>query len=311
MSAMQSSPRPRRWSRLLAWFVGANVLALVAGILAGGWHFASQIEADALRYEQVQAPVMSAQWQRTAYDSPLGEMAAWEWPASGTTWLVLVHGRTGSPEEMTQIASVGHELGMPALTIAYRGDPGQPADPSGYYGFGETEWADVAAALEYARERGARSVVLGGISMGGGIVAGYLRRQPHDGFLKAIVLDAPMLDFSDTIDLGASKVALPWGSGVPAPLSWTAKTLASARFGVDWDAMDYNDDTGWVSVPTVVLHGDADATVPVQSSRDLAERDPDVTYVEVPDVDHVVSTGPAPRSLWEPAVRRLLKAAAD
>ncbi len=303
MTTGAPQPRRRRWPVVLVAFVAANL----AGLGAGGWHFSSQIESDALLYEDLPAPAVSAPWRPTAYSSPLGQMAAWEWPATGDTWLVLVHGRTGSPAEMTELARVGHDLGMPALSIAYRGDPGQPKDPSGYYGFGATERADLAAAVNEVRARGARHVVLVGVSMGGGIVAAYLRQHPADGFVRGVVLDAPMLDFSETIELGANQVDLPWGRGVPAPLTWTAESLASARFGVDWAALDYNDDTAWLSVPTVVLHGNADTTVPVRSSRDLAARDPDVTYVEVPGVDHVVSTSAAaPRSSWEPAVHATL-----
>jgi pimeloyl-ACP methyl ester carboxylesterase len=103
------------------------------------------------------------------------------------------------------------------------------------------------------------------------------------------VLDAPMLDLAATIRNGAEQIALPVVGGVPDSLTWTARGLASLRYGVAWDALDYLSDTSWLTVPTLVFHGTADTTVPIATSRALAAERDEVTLVETDGVEHVRS----------------------
>ena len=44
-------------------------------------------------------------------------------------------------------------------------------------------------------------------------------------------------------------------------------------------------------MPTLILHNTGDRTVPVESSRYMAERIPGAKYVELPGVDHVPYAG--------------------
>ena len=50
--------------------------------------------------------------------------------------------------------------------------------------------------------------------MGGGVIAAFLERSDLAGEVRACVLDAPMLDFSQTINDNASRERLP-SSGLP------------------------------------------------------------------------------------------------
>lgn len=87
-------------------------------------------------------------------------------PGGHGTWAVLVHGKGAEPDEFDRVMPVFERAGIPALAVHYRGDPGMPPGPDGRYGFGASEWADLAAAVDYARSRGAQHVVLVGASMG-------------------------------------------------------------------------------------------------------------------------------------------------
>jgi pimeloyl-ACP methyl ester carboxylesterase len=230
------------------------------------------------------------------FDSDLGPLAAWYVPGASDTWAVLVHGKGGERAEMLRTMRTTVDAGMPSLAITYRNDAGAPADPSGLYQFGRTEWRDLDAAVGYATDHGARRVVLVGASMGGGIIASYLRQQP-DAPVAGIVLDSPMLDFGETVSYGAEQEPLPGFGHVPAPLTWTAKQLAALRYGVDWAGTDYLDDTGWLDVPALVIHGSDDSTVPLRTSEALRASRPDqVTLTVVPGAEHVESWNVDPRA---------------
>jgi len=84
-----------------------------------------------------------------------------------------------------------------------------PEDPSGLLRYGLTEWKDLEAEVEYAIDQGSAGVVLMGLSMGGGVIAAFLERSDLASEVRALVLDAPMLDFSQTIDDNASRERLP------------------------------------------------------------------------------------------------------
>ncbi len=106
-----------------------------------------------------------------------------------------------------------------------------------------------------------------------------------------------MLDFGQTISFGARQVELPLIGPVPDSLTWTAKRIAAARFDLDWQALDYLDSTGWLTMPALVFHGTADSTVPISTSRALARAEPRlVDLVETEGVEHVRSWNADPQA---------------
>jgi pimeloyl-ACP methyl ester carboxylesterase len=99
-----------------------------------------------------------------------------------------------------------------------------------------------------------------------------------------------MLDFSETVDDNATRETLPLvGLPLPPSLTWVAKWLAEQRFDVRWDELDYLADTSaYAGVPFLVFHGTEDTTVPIATSRELAELLPNqVTLVACPEADHI------------------------
>lgn len=244
--------------------------------------------------------------QDVTVDSDLGPLAAWYAPGTSGTWAVLVHGKGGERTEMLRAMRTTVDAGLPSLAVTYRNDAGAPADPSGVYQFGRTEWRDLAAAVDYATGHGAHDVVLVGASMGGAIIACYLRHDPAAPVV-GLVLDSPMLDFGETVAYGAEQEPLPLFGHVPAPLTWTAKQFTSLRYGVDWSATDYLDDTAWLDVPALVFHGSDDSTVPLRTSRQLRTSRPDlVTLTVVPGAEHVESWNVDPAA-YDAAVADFLR----
>ncbi len=66
----------------------------------------------------------------------------------------------------------------------------------------------------------------------------------------------------------------------------SARSLARAAYGVDWEAI-----LPAVRVPTLVLHRTGDLVVPVGEGHRLAERLPEASFVDLPGVDHLVWAG--------------------
>jgi len=80
--------------------------------------------------------------------------------------------------------------------------------------------------------------------------------------------------------------------GLPIPQSLTsmAKILSDWRYGVDWDRLDYLDQSADYTTPILIFHGTEDDSVPIEPSREFAELRPDlVELVEVPGAGHVLS----------------------
>lgn len=214
------------------------------------------------------------------------------------TVVVVVHGQNGNRLDGLRIvdvlswenAQIGDPVGdLPVLVVSYRNDVGAQPDPSGRLQYGQTEWQDLDQAVGWVLDQGARRVVLVGQSMGAAVVAAFLENSQRADSVSGVVLDSPQLSLDETVRYGARE-ALPGGRPVPEPVLWLAQRLASLRFGVDWTATDYLDDTSWLRVPTLLLHGTADPTVPVTTARRLAQSKPDlVELVEFPAALHVES----------------------
>ena len=221
---------------------------------------------------------------------PLGPLPAWHFPGRGSTFVIGVHGQNGSRKDLLRVVDIVHHLGFPALAVTYRNDLGATCDPSGYHRYGQTEWSDLEAAVRWSLARGARRIVLVGQSMGGGIVAAFLKCSPLAQQVARVVLDAPMLDLHAVVDHQVDRHPIPMIGRLPAPLVWTAERIASARFGVDWPATSYLDETTWLKVPALVTHGDDDLRVPISISIRLKELRPSlVTFERFPGAGHLES----------------------
>jgi pimeloyl-ACP methyl ester carboxylesterase len=232
------------------------------------------------------------------YTSPAGTFGAWFAPGRGRTWVIFTHGGLGSDRsEALRAMQTTTDLRLPSLAIEYRNDREVPQDPSGRYQYGRTEWRDLEGAVRYALDRGAARVTLVGYSMGAAITAAFLQHSSLASNVTRVVLDSPMLDLRRTIQYGATQVPLPVFGSPPESLMWVAERIASARYDLDWDAVDYLDDPSWLTVPALVFQGQQDLRVPVDTGSRLRSAEPDlVTLVAVNGAGHVESWNMDPQA---------------
>ncbi len=211
----------------------------------------------------------------------LGPMPAWLVPSRNKTWAILVHGINDTPQGGLQIVPTLRRAGLPSLLITYREDLGAPPSPDDLHHMGLTEWHDLEAAVRYALDQGARRLVLVGYSMGGSLVTQFMQHSSLASRVAGLVLDAPALNWKETISFNATEMGLPSFSTIP--VEWAIGT----RIDADWDDLDALQHTDALQLPILLFHGGEDEVVPISTSDALAEELPRrVTYFRVPRAGH-------------------------
>ncbi|GAB3407320.1 alpha/beta fold hydrolase [Schumannella luteola] len=254
-------------------------------------------------------------YRDVAIDTELGPAPAWLIPADGDDarggrWAVLVHGRAVKRAETLRAVDTFHDAGYTVLAISYRNDGDAPASVDGRYALGDREWADVDAALGYAVASGARDVVLMGWSMGGATVLQTITRSPRADVVRGVVLESPVVDWTDTIDHQVVTVR-----GMPGAFSRLVERILGSRGSrqltgleqpVDLARLNFVDRAAELRLPMLVLHSDDDQFVPSRASRALAVARPDIVRYEPFDTaQHTRLWNYAPVR-WTSALREFL-----
>ncbi|MDI2098035.1 alpha/beta hydrolase family protein [Ruicaihuangia caeni] len=223
-------------------------------------------------------------FEELAVATELGEAPAWLIPAphDAGRWVIHVHGRGVQRQECLRAVPVFHEHGYHSLVVSYRNDGEAPQSRDHRLRLGAEEWLDVDAALRLAIDRGARSVVIMGWSMGGAIALQTVTRSPAASYVDGLVLESPVIDWVDTIRLQGDLVRMPrpvTTAAVRLLTSPLAPRLTGVSAPIDFDSLDFVARAGELRTPTLLLHSDEDGFVPPAPSRALARSRPDlVTY---------------------------------
>lgn len=229
------SPRIRRLAKLL--FV-AFVLAYLSAL---GYVYAKQTSLLFPAPQQVFTPPAAAGLEIFDITTADGQtLNVWYAPpAPGAPLVVMFHGNRGRSERHVAIAQSIRAAGFGFYLATFRGYPPSSGEPSqdGLY-------ADGLALFDDAKARCACDIILLGHSLGSGVAV-------HTAALreaKAVLLVSP---YSSITDVAAGRY---WFMPV--------QQLIKNRF----PSLDY---IGQVTEPLMVLHGDADVTVPYRFGKRL------------------------------------------
>jgi len=267
------------------------------------------VRLDTFVYPHDPKVALGLDFEEVRFDSPLGEMPAWLTqppPGSrGATWAILTHGKGANRRETLRILPTLIDCGLPCLSITYRNDAESPPDPRGTYSYGHREWEDLEGAVRYAIDHGAAGVVLVGYSMGGAVTVSFMAHSPLAVHVRGLILDAPMLDLEETIGYGAERLHIPRQALV------VSNRVVGRWYGLEWAEVSYLARVSTLSRPLLLFHGDADRTVPKQTSDALAAAlgeapTGDVTYIEVPGAGHVRAWN-VDQPRYESAVREFVR----
>ncbi len=191
------------------------------------------------------------------------------------TWLITVHGRGSKRNEGLRMMGVAQRMGMPGLMVSYRNDGDAPDARDRKFGLGATEWPDIEAAILYALNHGATSVVLGGFSMGGAVSLQVMYRSALSSYIRGLVLVGPVIDWLDVLrhqarinrlphiagKLGSWLIESPWG-----------KTITGLASPVDLQRLDWVTRSDDITHPILILHSENDDFVPIGPSEQLAAK---------------------------------------
>jgi uncharacterized protein len=169
-----------------------------------------------------------------------------------------------------------------------------------FFGHGESEGRfeditlsesvdDVLNALEYIRKSGFTRIGLFGSSFGGmaSILAASRSDLPLLLALKSPVTDYRTMPLTQLTDDEVEE----WkGRGfIEIETFNNEKRRLNYTFYEDAKETHAYDAALRIKIPTLIVHGEADETVPVKQSRKAAKRIPDCRLVTIPGCDHVYS----------------------
>lgn len=242
-----------------------------------------------------------------------GTAPAWliraEAAATAPVWAIMVHGRGATRMECLRAVRTAKELGLDSLLVSYRNDGLAPSALDGRYGLGSTEWRDVEAAIGYALDHGAREVVLFGWSMGGAISLQAADLSKHRQRIRALVLDAPVINWVNVMAHHAQVNRIPYNVGRYGQLMLghpLGRRLTGLAAPVNLKAMDWEARAVELRTPTLLIHSVDDEYVPFEPSASLAEKNPDmVTFEAFHGSRHTKEWNVDPEK-WERMVRSWL-----
>lgn len=278
--------------------------ALRAGTMAQGEGWPTPQGPTDIGYAGDPDKAFDHAFETVELNTELGPAPAWliRPPVARTSnWAIFVHGIGGARENGYRFLPVLLDAGLPTLMISYRNDSGAPRSPDGHHAFGLTEWRDLETAVEHALGSGAEGIVLVAESMGGGIVGQFLRQSSSAGKVKAIVLDAPAVDFAAIVRAMLSS----YGAPLPGVLSHLALGISALRLPFNLNRAVVVDEIAAFAGPLFLSHGSSDRLVPVSGSdRLVAARLAPTQYLRT-EADHIQSWKANP-AYYDAALRAFL-----
>ncbi len=241
--------------------------------------------------------------------TPAGQCPAWRIDGDPSTWAIHIHGLGSTRAGTLRGVLAATDLGYTSLVVTYRNTEEDPRVGTGRSTLGHTETEDVDEAIGYAVRRGARQIVLFGWSMGAAIALQLADELRHVGLIAGLVLDSPVLDWTEVFKTTCTRSGLPAAVGYLAAPWLTIGPLARlvglpGRLPLrsfDWTARAAD-----LSTPTLILHGTQDDSAPIRLSQALRDQHPDLVALETFDADHTLAWNTDP-DRWQTTVTSWLQ----
>lgn len=225
--------------------------------------------------------------------STAGEYApAWKIHGDPSTWAIHIHGLGSTRAGTLRGVQVATELGYTSLVVSYRNDGEGPRVGTGRSTLGAAEVGDVEESIRFAVRRGAERIVLFGWSMGAAIALQLAHRSAYAPLVVGLVLDSPVLNWSDVIKANCQRAGLPRSAGF-LTIPWLTVRLLARIVGlpaaVPLHEMNWIEYANELTVPMLILHGAHDDSVPLSVSERLRDQRPDIVALEAFEAGHTLN----------------------
>lgn len=186
-------------------------------------------------------------------------------PAGGShKWVLLLHGYTGWKEEMYPFAYWYHEQGYHALVPDLRCQGESEGD---FIGMGWTDHFDCMLWIDYILSQDPHAqIVLHGQSMGAA-TALMMSGEELPSNIQAVVSDC---SYTDAYHMFGEKIK-EWFHLPAVPLVDSACLMLRLRGGYNLKDASALEAVKKSKTPTLFIHGDSDAMISVQMSKELYE----------------------------------------
>ena len=202
--------------------------------------------------------------------------------------VVMVHGLWSCWDEWAELGRDLHARGYHVLLFDLRGHGS--SDPSRLF-MGRRERGDLRAVLTWASAQGFTTDRIGwlGFSMGASTI---LMEAARNADIRVAVLDSPYGNLPELLNQQLTQ-----HSGLPRWFNPGILTAARLAFGVRTDDLvPVRSARAWGERPLLLIHGEADSTVPAEQARQLARAaGPTCRSVVLPGVEHVKAYETDPR----------------
>lgn len=245
-----------------------------------------------------------------AISTPVGPCPAWRIDGDPSTWAIHAHGLGSTRAGTLRGVRATTELGYTSLVVSYRNTAEGPRVGTSRTTLGYTETAEVDEAIGYAVRRGAEQVVIFGWSMGAAIALQLADRPRHQGLIAALVLDSPVLNWTEVIKANCARSGLPAAAGHLATPWLTLEPLARTvglPSRIPLRSFDWTSRAADITTPTLILHGTRDNSVPIRLSQALRDARPDLVELETFDAGHTLCWNSDP-DRWQRTATTWLKA---
>jgi pimeloyl-ACP methyl ester carboxylesterase len=228
-------------------------------------------------------------WRRDVYRTPdeagmaydevaiateFGDATAWVVPPprgeDAGMWAVHLHGIRTTRSVVIPSVIAASRAGMTSLVPSWRNDGEGPSSRGGRSTLGATEWIDVDAAVDYAVEAGARSVVLVGWSLGAAIALLIATRSAHAGRVAGLVLIAPVTNWRGVLALAIRNAHLPGlFTNLVGSILRNRSLCRLAGLGTPVDLRQLAPSPHQLDIPALVIHNPGDHLVPFSATEEF------------------------------------------
>jgi len=236
--------------------------------------------------------------------------------SGGSTGVLLVHGFIGSPVEMRDMGGHLASRGLSVRGIRLRGHGANPRDMARCRW---QEWRDDVSEGVNALRQECQTIYLAGLSMGGALV---LLRAAGATDIAGVVAMAPALKVAAPLGLTRwFRYLMPYVLSASRKSRWRQEPAWKDRvWSYDWVslaavqqlALLINEATAalpQVRVPTLILHGLRDPTVPPSASivvhNGIASTDKRLIWL--PKSGHILPADEEREFVWETAANWILE----